>query len=127
VAFDTTGPRIPTIVAGPYARKQGVSHLPLDNTSILQLIAERFGRRGESYSFEVQDRANQGIRSVSGLLDAKAANSNVCAFTPAAPAAAAPPAPVVESKIRQGFGTSIKALLERHHTEALAKFPALRV
>ena len=127
VVFDTTGPRTPTIVAGPYARKQGVSHLPLDNTSILQLIAERFGRGSESYSSEVRERAQQGITSVSGLLDARAANTNVCTFTPAAPVAEAPPAPVVKSKIRQGFDASIKALIERHHTEALAKFPALRV
>jgi hypothetical protein len=34
---------------------------------------------------------------------------------------------VVDSTIRQGVDTSIKTLIERHHTEALAKFPALRV
>jgi len=127
VVFETTGPRTPTIVAGPYARKQGVSHLPLDNTSILQLIAERFGKAGESYSAAVQDRAQQGIRSVSGMLDATAANTNVCAFTPAAVAPVSLPSPMIHSSVWQGFETSIKTLIERHHTEALAKFPALRV
>ena len=127
VAFDTTGPRTPTIVAGPYAPRRGVSHLPLDNTSILQLIAERFGAPGESYSSGVLARAQQGIASASGLLDARAANTNICAFTPAALPAATAPAGASNSNIRQGFDTSIKTLVARHRTEALAKFPALRV
>src|SRR5713101_9216496 len=50
VAFDTTGPRIPAIVVGPFAPKT-VSKEPIDNTSILQLIAERFGNAGEAYSW----------------------------------------------------------------------------
>jgi len=128
VTFNTTGPRTPTIVAGPYAPARGVSHLPLDNTSILQLIAERFGRGNESYSSEVLGRTQQGIVSVSGMLDAAAANTNVCTFAP--PATAAVPvaaATGINSSIRQGFDTSIKALIDRHRTEALAKFPALRV
>jgi phospholipase C len=124
VAFQTTGPRIPAIVAGPYAPARGVCHLPLDNTSILQLIAERFGEPGESYSPEVLGRANQGIASMSGVLDASAANTRVCTFRQAA---ASTPAGVANSSIRRGFDTSIKALVDRHRTEALTKYPGLRV
>jgi phospholipase C len=124
VTFQTTGPRIPAIIAGPYAPARGVCHLPLDNTSILQLIAERFGAPGERYSSEVLGRANQGIASMSGVLDASAANTRVCTF---GAAAASTPAGVTNSSIRRGFDTSIKALIDRHRTEALAKFPGLRV
>src|SRR5450432_1653307 len=60
VAFDTTGPRVPAIVAGPFA-PQGVAKQPLDNTSILQLLAERFGHPGETFSAEVAGRRGQGI------------------------------------------------------------------
>jgi phospholipase C len=123
VAFQTTGPRVPVIVAGPYAPVRGVCHLPLDNTSILQLIAERFGAPGERYSPEVSDRADQGIASMSGVLDASAANTEICTFRAASAGA---PSAVIPSSIRQGFDASIRALIGRHHTEALAKYPGLR-
>lgn len=125
VAFHTTGPRTPTIVASPYAPARSVCHLPLDNTSILQLIAERFGAVDESYSSDVLERAQQGIASISSLLDAASANTNVYDFAPAS-AVVTSPAAVINSIIRQGFGTSIKALIDRHPTEALAKYPSLR-
>jgi hypothetical protein len=45
VAFDSTGPRVPAIVAGPFAPLR-VAKEPLGNTSILSLIAERIGNAG---------------------------------------------------------------------------------
>jgi phospholipase C len=123
VAFDTTGPRTPTLVAGPYARR-GVSHAHLDNTSILQLIAERFGARGESYSPDVLGRQQQGIASVSAILDPAANNTQICTF--GAPATLSLPITVTESTLRTAFDTAMRELVLRHQTEAVTKFPELR-
>jgi phospholipase C len=124
VAFNSTGPRTPTIVAGPYAPLHGVSKLPLDNTSILQLIADRFGSPGESYSSEVLGRQQQGIESASAVLDAAAGNTGICNLHPGA--TLADPAAVRNSELRQGFDKAIRDLAARHGTEALTKYPELR-
>jgi len=124
VAFDTTGPRTPTIVAGPYAPKRGVSHLQLDNTSLLQMFAERFGSPGETYSPQVLGRSQQGIQSVSALLDASAANGAVCTLRDGAAVGAA--TVVDNSDMRKAFDGAIRAIVGQHQTEAYAKFPELR-
>jgi len=124
VAFDTTGPRTPTILAGPYAPTRGVCHLQLDNTSILQLIAERFGSFGETYSAEVVGRMQQGIQSVSAVLDVSAANTKVCPL--GAISAVAAPTTVDNSDLRKGFDGAIRGLIGRHRVEAYAKYPELR-
>lgn len=124
VAFDTTGPRIPTLVAGPFAPKRGVCKLPLDNTSILQLIAERFAADGEPYSQDVAERAQQGIASASTVLDANAGNLAPCALRPVTPVGD-PPA-MLGSNLRRAFESAIRAFIAKHQTEALAKFPELR-
>jgi len=41
--FTYTGYRVPLIVISPYARKNYVSHTPMDLTAILRLIEKRFG------------------------------------------------------------------------------------
>lgn len=123
VAFDTTGLRTPAIVAGPYAPR-GVSHVPLDHTSILQLLADRFGTAGESYSPEVQDRQRQGIRSASEVLDAAANNTRISRFAPPANLAAPPASD--PSGLQAAFDAALRELVSRHPTEALSKYPELR-
>jgi phospholipase C len=86
VSFDSTGPRVPAIVAGPFA-SQGVSQVTLDNTSILQLLAERFGRPGEVYSSTVAGRAAT-MASVSAVLSATAANAAIASVASSLPPAA---------------------------------------
>ena len=127
VAFDSTGPRVPAIVAGPFAPR-GVSKEQLDNTSILQLLAERFGKPGEAYSKEVAGRRQHGIASVSAVLSADAGNTAPCDLPAAVPAAggAAPPHPTATSKLRQAFDQAAKNLVDRHQAEAIAKYPELR-
>lgn len=127
VAFDTTGPRVPAIVVGPFA-PAGVSHVNLDNTSILQLIAERFGKPGEMYSPEVAGRLTQTIGSVSAVLSLSANNatprnlpgsrSRTSDETRAAPTAASP--------LRHAFERAVTDLASRHTVEAFTKFPQLR-
>jgi phospholipase C len=124
VAFDSTGPRTPTLIAGPFAPKRAVSKRKLDNTSILQLIADRFGEAGEGYSHEVTGRAQQGIESVSAVLDAGAANTDICQIGQPVPTADANA--VMSSDLRRGFDTAVRSFVARHQTEALTKFPELR-
>lgn len=76
INFSSTGPRLPAIVCGPFAQR-GAARTLLDNTSILQLIAERFGIGGETYSSEVAERAQQGVQSVSAILSATANNTQI--------------------------------------------------
>src|SRR5262249_41045664 len=52
--FDSTGVRVPALVVSPLVARQSVRHEQLDHTSILQLIAERFGTEGEGYSASVE-------------------------------------------------------------------------
>ena len=112
------------IVAGPYARR-GVSHAHLDNTSILQLIAERFGAPGESYSPEVLARSQQGIASLSTVLDAAANNTQIA--TPAnRNVAPVPEAAHTGSGLEAAFEAALRDLASRHRTEALIKYPELR-
>lgn len=122
VSFDSTGPRVPTIVAGPFAPR-GVSHATLDNTSILQLLAERFGRANEVYSSEVLGRMKQGIASVSSVLSAAGDNGAALLL----PDVASPPtAPaVVRSRLTDAFSERGKALVGAHGAEALKKYPEL--
>lgn len=127
VAFDSTGPRIPAIVGGPFALR-AVSKAQLDNTSILQLIAERFGTPGETFSSEVAGRMHQGIVSVSSLLTADAGNTKPCNLSAAAapPPGAAIPFPTAPSNLRLGFDQAAKNLAAQHQGEAFAKYPELR-
>jgi phospholipase C len=128
IAFDSTGPRVPTIVAGPFAPR-GVAKEPLDNTSILQLLAERFGNAGEAYSSEVAGRMHQNIKSVSSVLSVNAGNITVCDVSAASATTAisgAPPHPTVPNKLRLGFEQAAKDLVMKHQAEALTKYPELR-
>jgi phospholipase C len=123
VSFKSTGPRVPAIVCGPFAPRGGVSTV-LDNTSILQLIAERFGKDHEVYSPEVSARAGQGIASVSAVLSANANNGSI-AKLPVITRPPGPPPTAPASLIRQGFTDQARRLRDRHQGEALAKFPEL--
>lgn len=83
VLFETTGLRVPAIVVSPHVESGTVYHGPLDHTSILQLVADKFDG-GRSYSSAVAARARQGIGSVSSVLNL-AAPRNKIPTPPSAP------------------------------------------
>jgi phospholipase C len=123
VAFDSAGVRVPVIVAGPFA-PQGVNKTVLDNTSILQLLAERFGKPGETYSPSVAGRAGT-FSSVSSVLSASAGNAAAAAVSaPAGAGAVAPTAPGSDV-LRSAFDSALKNLVKQHQGDAVAKFPSL--
>jgi phospholipase C len=86
--FDTTGPRVPAIVASPFVTRKAFGEV-LDHTSILQFLAERFDPAGGGYSPSVNARKELGVRSLSALLADREGGA----------AAPAPPAPT-ETPIR---------------------------
>ena len=124
VSFDSTGPRVPAIVAGPFAAP-GVSHAPLDNTSILQLLAERFGRAGESFSSTVLARAGT-MASVSAVLSSSAANGAIAAVAPSVGGSSESSAQHGNANLRAAFDGALQNLISQHSAEALAKYPELR-
>jgi phospholipase C len=125
VAFDTTGPRVPAMLVGPFA-PAGVCNAQLDNTSLLQLFAERFGKPGEAYSADVAGRMQQGVASVSVALSAAAANAAVCGLARVPGGTTAAP-PAENTVLRQAFDGAARSLVANHPEEALAKYPRLAV
>jgi len=69
-SFHSLGVRVPAIVASPYVDAGAVCHELFDHTSVLQLLAELF-TPGKPYSAAVEQRRQQGIRSLSLVLGDK--------------------------------------------------------
>jgi hypothetical protein len=59
--FRTTGVRVPAFVISPHVGPGTVFHGPLDHTSILQMLADRF-RPDKVYSKAVTDRQSHLVR-----------------------------------------------------------------
>jgi len=126
--FISTGPRIPAILVSPFVRKGQPSHLLFDHTSVLQLLSEKFGRPGESWSATVKARKGAGIQSVSAALTDAA--SLVAPSEPSTPIAAnislgtqlskAPAGPMAEA-----FANAGRQLLQTQPQFAQENYPEL--
>ena len=68
--FNSTGPRIPAIIASPFVMQSSVCSSLFDHTSVLQLLAEKF-TPGKAYSNTVESRRKQGVMSISAALTNK--------------------------------------------------------
>jgi len=126
-AFENTGIRVPTVVISPFVDRYSVSSDICDHTSFLQMIAERFGEPGETYSATVAARASSGINSLTKLLD-----SNLTTRPPPDPPdmMTLPPTQLVTTKtpvtsLEASFANAIDAFRQAHGAEALAKFPEI--
>lgn len=126
--FETMGVRVPSIVVSPLVQRGSVKHDQLDHTSLLMLLADRFGQPGEVYSPEVQARATGGVVSVSSVLDSGPPRTSIPQMS-AAPITAtatlktwADPA----SATSGAFVTAIEELAKSSHgPTALQKFPEI--
>jgi len=67
VRFETTGVRVPGFVVSPYVQPGMPNSRPLDHTSILSLLAERF-TPGAAYSATVEERQKHGFEPLSAIL-----------------------------------------------------------
>ena len=65
--FESTGPRVPALVASPWISPGTVFKDTMDHTSILQLLSEKFAGTPD-YNDEVKRRRELGIQSVSQVL-----------------------------------------------------------
>jgi phospholipase C len=110
--FTTTGPRVPGVVISPFVPVETPCHAPFDHTSILQLLAERFGAGPTDYSPEVTARLDQGIGSLSAVLsgpaDATAPKPPDPPPTPAQPAGPYDRPGVYSQPVPAGPATGLK-------------------
>ncbi|MEI9936567.1 MAG: alkaline phosphatase family protein [Pseudomonadota bacterium] len=125
--FETTGVRVPAIVASPLVQRGVAKHANLDHTSILALLAERFGQPGETYSPAVAARTNAGIGSVSAVLDSGPPRSDVPHISASGIAAAASLKTWSEpvNAMSNSFATAIEQFAQAHGNDALAKYPEI--
>jgi len=127
VPFETTGVRVPTIVASPLVQRGVAKHANLDHTSILALLAERFGQPGETYSPAVAARTDAGIASVSAVLDSGPPRSDVPHIPESAISAAASLKTWAEPVGAMGnsYASAIEQFAQAHGVDALAKYPEI--
>ncbi|HET7544728.1 MAG TPA: alkaline phosphatase family protein [Polyangiaceae bacterium] len=125
--FETTGVRVPTIVASPLVQRGVAKHATLDHTSILALLAERFGQQGETYSAAVAARSNAGIASVSAVLDSGGPRTDIPRIPPAPLAAHASLKTWAEpaNPMSRAYAVAIEQFAKVHGKAALAKFPEI--
>lgn len=135
--FATTGPRVPAIVVSPLAVAGSVCHAAFDHTSILQLLAERFGAGATDYSADVTARRNQGIRSLSDALTGPADPRRPTPPAPPSPpgipagpydrpSVFTPPAPRGSpTSLHTAFLTAATQAIDQFTAQAEAKFPGI--
>ncbi|HVK71472.1 MAG TPA: alkaline phosphatase family protein [Polyangium sp.] len=123
--FATTGVRVPAIVVSPLVEPGTVHSGLLDHTSILQLLAEKFG--DGAYSEAVTHRATQGIGSVSAVLNRGAARSSL----PVPPSPPERPGPKCKRSLTpltngaQAFDLAARALCDHAPARVASAYPEL--
>jgi phospholipase C len=124
--FASTGVRVPGLVVSPLVDPATVYDKPLDHTSILQFIAERFGNN-EAYSPDVTARATAGIQNVSAALTRATPRQDIPKAPPQAVAvfAAAPPAPGAKTANQLAFEKAAGDFLNARRPQALQQYPEL--
>jgi phospholipase C len=126
--FQSTGPRVPSFVASPWISAGTVFKGPMDHTSILQLLSEKFGGTPD-YNDEVKRRREAGMQSVSQVLAESLAQPREDIpplpqeVIPASVSLVAKAEPKTESQ--QAFDTAARKLLEYDRKRALEKYPEL--
>jgi phospholipase C len=127
-AFESTGPRVPALVASPWISPGTVFSDPVDHTSILQLLSEKFAGTPD-YNEGVAQRRKSGIQSVSQVLAQALAQprTDIPPPPPITIASTVELTPGVEPKTdnQQAFTKAAKDLLQYDRKRALEKYPEL--
>ena len=127
-AFASTGPRVPALVASPWISPGTVFSGPVDHTSILQLLSEKFAGTPD-YNEGVAQRRKSGIQSVSQVLAQALAEprNDIPAPPPITIASTVELTPGVEPQTdnQQAFTKAAKDLLQYDRKRALEKYPEL--
>lgn len=83
--FSTTGPRVPALLVSPHVARGQVFSEPLDHTSFLQLLCDRFAP-GTAYSKPVSERQKSLGRIANGLKPPRADKAQPIKLAEPAPA-----------------------------------------
>lgn len=123
--FTTTGIRVPAMMISPLIKGPCVYKGPLDHTSILRFLGQRFG--GVSYNMWVAQR--KGVGSIKDVLDQY--GCPVRSSIPPAPAYSPPENPPEgplkkKSPMDAAFEAALDKVRVEQPLEGAAKFPALR-
>ena len=112
--FLATGPRVPAIIVSPLVEPGSIYGEPLDHTSILKLLGDKFG--GGSYSPTVEARC---VRSAAEVLTRSAPRSDI----PAPPRMRGFLPPITDNAV--AFQRAVDQMFKEHAADAAEKFPAL--
>lgn len=113
--FVSTGVRVPGLLISPFAEPGSVYHGPLDHTSILQLLAEKFDS-AKTYSPAVSRRQPQ-LSPLSAALTRETARSDRPPAPPAPAVAAAVPVGTISTGAQanaQAFQLAATKLVQDH-------------
>jgi len=124
--FTCTGPRVPGLVISPLVAAGTVFSRPLDHTSVLQLVSQRFAPNEPIYSAEVAARRAGGIGSVAEVLNRNTPRNDI----PAAPDVLITGAAALGhhddgTPIARLFALAGRKLIEQRPDETAALFPHL--
>jgi phospholipase C len=125
--FTTTGVRVPALVVSPLVAARHVYSEPLDHTSILQFLAERFSPDEGGYSTDVNQRRALGIMSVSQVLNLSTPRPVIPALPrePIQSMALLGPGPLERTPSQRAFETAALAMITRYPHETAQKHPGL--
>ncbi len=129
-AFESTGPRVPAFIVSPWVPAGVAFNGPMDHTSILQLLAEKFAGNPD-YNDEVKRRrVDGGIQSVSRALEAGGLSKARTAIPTAPPDTISnivlgPTSIAPETDSQKAFAFAAHALLRADRKRAITKFPEL--
>jgi phospholipase C len=125
--FTATGVRVPALVVSPFVEQGRAFNGPLDHTSILKLLAEKYGAPGEQYSDNVAARTS--IQSLSAVLTRDTARPGappVPTVTLAATPCAPPPVGTMLSPNQLAFRNVLEELRQSDPKAGAQKFPQLK-
>lgn len=111
--FTTTGIRVPSLIVSPFIQPQSVFKGPLDHTSILKFLGEKFG--GGRYSPEVDER--DGVGSLGEVFNIDIARADIP--SPPPPSGMASPATVQS----EAFAAAAVEAYTRDPKNAKRSFP----
>ena len=127
-SFSSTGPRIPAILISPFVQPGQPCHQVFDHTSVLQLLAEKFGTPGEAWSPAVAARKAAGIQSIQAALSATAVKeppkeplTPISASVSLGTQLSTPP----PGAMAQAFTAAALQMLTTDHDNTVAKYPEL--
>jgi phospholipase C len=126
--FTTTGVRVPALVVSPFVEQGKAFNGILDHTSILKLLAERFGKPGEQYSGDVAARLP--IQSLSAVLNRTSPRPGPPPSAPALTVDTAAGAPLASGAMlspnQLAFRNALEEMRQRNPMAAAQKFPDLK-